>query len=251
MLLHGIDFSGAASGGAAKIRVVERDLRQPQSPVRSRGRMDRRGLVRHVLEARADGDAHAFRIDAPIGLPLETLRAFAVEPNWSAMAEWLASFQDPRLWRTAVRATTRQEPKRACDHAFRAPMAPMNLRVFKQTWTLIAEVLRPLAEAGVRVEPVHRGAAASAVVVCEGCPASVLRHAGLADHGYKGQGLPPRRMRERVVQWLEQSSMRIPQRLAQEAVDDAEGDLLDALLLLTEPRQWIPPAEAAVEGWIF
>ena len=32
---------------------------------------------------------------------------------------------------------------------------------------------------------------------------------------------------------------------------DAEGDLLDAILLVTDPIQWVPPSEARVEGWVY
>jgi len=155
VLLHGVDFSGADSGGLAKIRVVSRDLGALRAPVRLDGRFDRKALVRRILGMRQDGRQHLVRIDAPSGLPLDTLRTLEIEPTWNAMAAWLAAFASPRLWRSQVRAADRREPKRACDAAFRTPMAPMNLRVFKQTFTLIVEVLCPLAEAGVRVEPVN------------------------------------------------------------------------------------------------
>jgi hypothetical protein len=251
MILHGIDFSGASSGGAAKIRVVERDLLKRHEPIRSKGRMDRNSLMRHILECAKDGQPHLFRIDAPFGLALESLRQFDVEPTWSGMVTWMESFKDPRLWRTAIRKVSRQEPKRVCDQIFRTPMAPMNLRIFKQTWTLIAEVLKPLADAGIRIEPVHSGHAKNQVTVCEGCPASILKFSGMPDHGYKGAGIPPRQLRERLVRTLDQEHLRIPDRVGQEAIDDEEGDLLDAMILLTDPLQWIPPATATIEGWLY
>ncbi len=251
MILHGIDFSGASSGGAAKIRVVERDLLKRHEPIRSKGRMDRNSLVRHILECAKDGQQHMFRIDAPFGLALETLRQFDVSPTWSGMVTWMESFKDPRLWRTAIRKVSRQEPKRVCDQVFRTPMAPMNLRIFKQTWTLIAEVLKPLADSGIRIEPVHSGHAKNQVAVCEGCPASILKFFGMPDHGYKGAELPPRQLRERLVRMLDQEHVRISDRMGQEAIDDGEGDLLDAMILLTEPLQWVPPATAKIEGWIY
>ena len=167
-----------------------------------------------------------------------------------AMAAWLAGFGSPRLWRSESRQRDRREPKRVCDEAFRTPMAPMNLRVFKQTFTLIAELLRPLADAGVRIEPVQ--AATSNVTVCEGCPASVLRLKGWPDHGYKGQGEPPRRVRADLLQRLQKRErLELPRELASAAEADPEGDLLDAILLVTDPLQWVPPSEARVEGWIY
>jgi hypothetical protein len=250
VIIHGVDFSGADSGGAAKIRMVSRDLDAPRAAVRLDGRFDRGALVRRILAMREDGRRHLVRIDAPVGLPLDTLRGFDVTPSWSAMSEWLAGFGAPRLWRSEVRTRDRREPKRICDAAFRTPMAPMNLRVFKQTYTLIAEVLRPLVQAGVRVEPVH--AADSSVTVCEGCPASLLRLRGWPDHGYKGGGEPPRRVRADILKRL-QSRDRIvlAPEMARSAEEDPEGDLLDAILLVTDPLQWVPPIEAMAEGWIY
>lgn len=250
MILHGVDFSGADSGGAAKIRMVSRDLASPRSPVRLDGRFDRKGLVRRVLSLQSQGGAHLVRIDAPFGLPLETLRSFDVTPTWDAMAAWLVAFGSPRLWRGALRKSVRKEPRRTCDEQFRTPMAPMNLRVFKQTWTLIAEVLQPLAEAGVRIEPVHAGAS-SAVTVCEGCPASLLRLRGWPDHGYKGAGDPPRAVRSELLRLLQRAGVVVAPDMQDAAVSDEEGDLLDALLLTLEPLQWVPPSEARVEAWVY
>jgi hypothetical protein len=250
LLLHGVDFSGAESGGAAKIRMVTRDLAAPRSPLLSRGRMDRHLLLRSLQELAQDGRSHLVRIDAPFGLPLETLRRAGVEPSWSAMSAWLASFGSPRAWRSELRASDRREPRRVCDEAFRTPMAPMNLRVFKQTWTLIAEVLRPLAERGVRVEPVHAAADAS-LTVCEGCPASVLKLLGWPDHGYKGQGEPPRARRADLLARLAGQGLVMPAAMVNAAEQDPEGDLLDAIVLTLDPLQWVPPAEASVEGWIW
>ena len=108
MILHGVDFSGADSGGAAKIRMVSRDLAQPRAAVRLDGRFDRTSLVRRILSLRDDGRQHLVRIDAPFGLPLETLRRFDVPPAWPAMARWMSDFGSPRLWRGAVdRKSTR------------------------------------------------------------------------------------------------------------------------------------------------
>ena len=249
MILHGVDFSGADSGGAAKIRMVSRDLQSPGTPIRLEGRFDRKGLVRRILSLQQDGRQHMVRIDAPFGLPLETLRCFEVQPSWLAMADWLVAFGSPRLWRGAIRQTVRKEPRRLCDEQFRTPMAPMNLRVFKQTWTLIAEVLKPLVDAGVRIEPVH--AATGSVTVCEGCPASLLRMKGWPDHGYKGQGEPPRAVRADLMRLMHRERIVVTPDMEAAAIDDVEGDLLDALLLTLDPLQWVPPSEARVEAWIY
>lgn len=249
MILHGVDFSGADAGGAAKIRMVARDLDSPQTELRFEGRFDRNGLVRRILSLAEDGRRHMVRIDAPFGLPLATLKQFDVHLSWQDMAAWMLTFGSPRLWRAKVRQLDRREPKRICDEMFRAPMAPMNLRVFKQTFTLITEVLKPLADAGIRIHPVH--ACESPITVCEGCPSSLLRLRGWPHHGYKGQGEPPRQVRAELLRLLRRERLQITSALAASAEADTEGDLLDAIILTTDPLQWVPPAEALIEAWIY
>jgi hypothetical protein len=135
-------------------------------------------------------------------------------------------------------------------------MAPMNLRVFKQTFTVITEVLLPLAREGVAIDPVVGAAgAAPAVRVCEGCPSSVLRHHGWSFKGYKGGGEPPRRLREEFVRLLRKEGLEIASETAVEAIHDEEGDLLDALILtLPLIEGGVPPEfeqQARVEAWVY
>ena len=263
LILHGVDFSGADGGGAAKIRIAEREL-APRSPVSIRGRIDRNGLRKAILETAGDGREHLWRIDAPFGLPVECFSAARPEGfpaehelTWRAIAEWMSTFDSARAWRGAMRELSRREPKRACDREFRTPLAPMNLRVFKQTFTVITEILLPLADAGIAIEPVCMPAAASAprVRVCEGCPASILHRRGWPTKGYKGDGEPPRILREEIIRLLRKDGLEIPSQSAVEAIHDREGDLLDALILVTAPLGVPVPAElaatAAVEAWVY
>jgi hypothetical protein len=102
----------------------------------------------------------------------------------------------------------------------------------------------------VRVEPVH--VAGGSVTVCEGCPASVLRLKGWPDHGYKGEGEPPRRVRADILKRLQgRERLVLAPEMVRNAEEDPEGDLLDAILLVTDPLQWVPPIEARVEGWVY
>ncbi len=249
ILLHGVDFSGADSGGLAKIRVVTRDLGDLRKPVASMGRMDRRGLRRAILASRDDGREHLWRVDAPMGIPAEIAREFGVGPGWIEVARWMNGLGSPRLWRGEVRGLTRREPRRACDVEMSTPMSPLNLRVFKQTWTFVCEVLLPLAEAGVRVAPCVP--ADSRVTVTEGCPASVLHLHGWPRRGYKGGGDPPRRVRAEIARLLAGAGVVMPEPLAEEAIRDEEGDLLDALLLTDVPPATAVPAVALHEGWVY
>ena len=124
-----------------------------------------------------------------------------------------------------------------------------NLRIFKQTWSVIVRVLLPLLERDVRIEPV-RGPLDGAVVVAEGCPASTLRERGWPTRGYKGKGAPPRAVRGDLLKRLATSGVRLPEALVALALDDTEGDGVDALLLLLPPVQTVVPRSALVEAWV-
>ncbi len=254
MLLYGVDFSGASDGGRGKIRVVRRDLDRPGCVIDGATRCDRRELRERIAASR---EPSLWRIDAPFSLPLATLErhGFASERSeWIEVARWMQRFGSPRGLRTALRDLDRREPRRTCDRAAATPMAPMNLRVFKQTWTVMVEVLLPLAEAGLAVEPVHRATADSRTVICEGCPATVLRDLGRVPRGYKGRGPGPAAERGAIVDSLRQAArgaFEIPSVLVEEAIADEEGDLLDALLLVRDPWCGPPPAEARLEAWVY
>ena len=263
-IIHGVDFSGADGGGAAKIRIAEREL-SSRSAVAVRPRVDRNGLRKAILASQDDGRRHIWRIDAPFGLPLECFAEKRPEGlalstdgsfTWRAVAEWMNTYPNARAWRGAMRDMSRREPKRACDRALATPMAPMNLRVFKQTYTVITEILLPLAREGVAIDPVELPLGATpAVRVCEGCPASVLRHHGWPHKGYKGGGDPPRRLREEFVRLLRKEGLEIASETAVEAIHDEEGDLLDALILTLPLIEGTLTAEhekqARVEAWVF
>ncbi|MSQ90792.1 MAG: hypothetical protein EXS01_05280 [Phycisphaerales bacterium] len=245
MQFHGVDFSGADNGGMHKIRVASW-----KSPTEiSVERADRSALMRMILASAKSSEHHVWRVDAASGLPVSTLRAHSIDQSWLAAARWSAAIGSPRGWRTQLRLISREEPRRVADAEARTPMAPMNLRVFKATWTFICEVLLPLHEAGVSIAPM--APTASHATVCEGNSSSVLNRLGFPTRGYKGEGDPPKRVRALIARRLEESGIPISTNLMQQAIADSEGDVLDALILLTPLVHTVVPAEAAVEGWIF
>ena len=249
IIRHGVDFSGAASGGSG-IRIA---TRRPGEPVQEVQRVDRTGLRREIL-AGLEGDSdqkHLWLVDAPFGIPIATLKACGVEPDWRSSVEWLGSFPSPREWRRAVRRTSRKEPRRWADRASATPLASMNLRVFKQTWTVMVEVLAPLVEAGVRVEPMA-GPMDSKVVVVEACPASVLKRGGDAARGYKGPADSNRVRREEILdRAMGDWGLQVTGSVASRCIGDSGGDDLDAVLLTLDAWQGPPPAEAMIEGWVW
>ncbi|MDG2021511.1 MAG: DUF429 domain-containing protein [Phycisphaerales bacterium] len=249
-VIHGVDFSGADAGGEAGIRIASRPC-VAESVVDRIERLDRTGLRRRILASLDDGHDHLWLIDAPFGLPLATLEACGIPKDWSKTVEWMASFRTPRDWRRGVRGVTRKEPRRLADRAAATPLASMNLRIFKQTWTAMVELLRPLAEAGVRIEPLA-GPRDSRVVVAEGCPASILKRGGDSSRGYKGKDASNRDRRREILEVAHHRwGLRISETVAGRCIDGTAGDDLDAVILTLDPLVTVVPPEASVEGWVY
>ena len=137
------------------------------------------------------------------------------------------------------------------DRAASTPLASMNLRIFKQTWTAMVELLQPLAMAGVRIEPLA-GPKDSRVVVAEGCPASILKRGGDSSRGYKGKSDSNRDRRREILAIAHRRwGLRISEAVADRCIDGTAGDDLDAVLLTLDPLVTVYPPEALVEGWVF
>ena len=248
--IHGVDFSGSDAGGEAGIRVATRQG-GPEGVVDRIERIDRAGLRRRIIAGLETGDQHRWLIDAPFGIPLATLEACGIEATWEATVRWMASFDSPRDWRRGVRSMTRKEPRRVADRNSWTPLASMNLRIFKQTWTAMVELLVPLAAAGVRVEPLA-GPLGSNVVVAEGCPASLLKRAGDSARGYKGRTEGNRQRRNEILAIARSDwGLSVQEEAASQALAGQGGDDLDALLLTLDPLVTVIPSEATIEGRVY
>jgi hypothetical protein len=114
----------------------------------------------------------------------------------------------------------------------------------------MCEVLLPLAEEGIRIEPCIPGTSGD-VVVCEGCPASILHLKGWPKRGYKGAGDPPMKVRAEIIRLLSDSKVSIPPQIVSEAIQDEEGDMLDAIILTMPPVAAVVPEVSMVEGWVY
>lgn len=244
--VHGVDYSGAKGGGGPKIAMATRD---PSGRLSLRRGATRQDLLQAIRGEDSPGDRHLWRIDAPLSLPESVLEAHGIELDWLSMARWMANFPDAREWRRALRAVDRKERKRTCDRAARAPLAPMNLRVFKQTWTAVCEVLLPLAEEGMHIAPVFCSDSPS--IITEACPASVLHRIGESARGYKGTDPAQALRRRELCDVLRGHGLELTDSMCTQAERDGQGDVLDALLLLLPPVHEVVPREAMVEGWIW
>ncbi len=247
LILHGVDLGGIGSGGQHTIRIATRHGRS--SPVQLE-RTDLHGLLARIRAGVADGRPHLWRVGAASGLA-RPLIAEAGVSGWRGCAEWMAGFVGARDWRSGLRTLTREEPRRRCDHDLHTAAPPTNLRVFKQTWAFVAEVLLPLANEGVRVEPMACGAPSASTTICEASVAADLHRRYWPHKGYTGTGDRPRDLREDLLARAVRAGLVVPERIGEQAIADESGELLDALMLALDPVSTVVPAEARDEGWAY
>ena len=261
----GVDFSGAADAGrriwiakgAIDGETVRIETCVPASSLPGGGVGRERAIAALVERLAAETDA-IVGLDFPFGLPAAFVRA----ASWERFVDGFPRrFADPEaVYRLGVTKPGRSEPKRQTDAAAHTPFSPLNLRVYRQTWSGIAELLRPLLRGGrARVLPMQAPAAGVPLLV-EICPASMLWAEGL-DLPYKGRTSSHRIARRAILDALiARGALAEPApEIARAAIDRIEGDALDALIAavgahraLYDPRLVEPPEGAeAIEGRVF
>ena len=167
--------------------------------------------------------------DFPFSLPLEVMGFEGWETFVSSFAR---RFPTPETLRAACRSQEGHERRRQTDRETRAPFAPGNLRLYRQTYYGIRDVLSPLVQAGaVSVLPFQRPGTGRPWLI-EICPAVTLRRLSLYGRSYKGPGERQRLERWRLLDRLANLGMQLPAWVRQPALEDDGGDALDSLVAL-------------------
>ncbi len=186
--VYGVDFSGGKNAGkkiwlaqAVPYRrgiVVEACAPATEFLDCSTDRDDVLPALRQFI---ASAESAAFGCDFPFSLPRELIAA----ESW---ADFVAGFPDrfpsegefrETCSDTAYRDWGRKELRRQTDIEAKAPFCAYNLRIFRQTYYGISELLRPLvADNLVNIPPLHFSED-DAPWVMEVCPASTLKASGL------------------------------------------------------------------------
>jgi len=176
------------------------------------------------------------------------------------------AFPDSYPSADALRAACRQavggrELKRITDRASHAPFSPYNIRLYRQTYYGIRDLLHPLVrDRAVSVLPMQEPQPDKPWLL-EICPASTLKKRGLYQSSYKGRGEQKREARVRIVEALErQEDVLVPRDTRTGLIEDSGGDALDsvvAALAVSEALRHpdFPTVEHhrayAVEGYIY
>ncbi len=234
--IFGIDFSGAEKAGDAiwiaegrldGVRARIEDCR-PASQLPGSG--CERGRCLPALVAFIAGQrAAVFGCDFPFSLPAGMIE----ETNWRAFALTLADrFPTAESFLADCRSRGGgREIRRACDRESRVPFAAYNLRIYRQTYHGIRDVLAPLLrDDGAVVLPMDAPRTGLPWLI-ETCPASTLKHAGLYP-SYKGKSSAARAARRGIVDGLVRRGWLAPLSpgLRRLALDNTGGDALDSMI---------------------
>lgn len=235
--IHGVDFSGAAdagrkiwvaSGAAEEDTLVIRHCRRGDTlPGSGRDRDRCLAALRTFVQRERAG---VFGFDFPFGLP----RTLVKQASWEDFVlTFPGRYPGPEAFRHACReATAGSELKRTTDVEARTPFSPYNIRLFRQTYYGIRDVLHPLVRDRLAcVLPMQRVSPRKPWIL-EICPASTLKREELYLQGYKRHTDEAYAARERILDAVESTGLlTIPSRTLRSAVlDDGNGDALDSII---------------------
>lgn len=236
--VFGIDFSGAADAGkniwiAAGadedgVLHIHKCFRAEALPNSGRERDRCLAALRELVAAEKTA---AFGFDFPFGLPQELVPE---ADDWETFAlAFPARYLDAEaLRRECRRAAGGRELRRRTDSESKTPFSPYNLRLHRQTYYGIRDLLHPLVRDGlVSVLPMQHPAPDRPWVL-EICPASTVKREGLPT-SYKGKADGSKRAaREIVLRTLEGTGGLFIDSTTVRALvlDDPGGDALDSVI---------------------
>jgi hypothetical protein len=235
--IYGVDFSGAKDAGLGiwvargvnteETLVIEECQRGDTLQGSAK---DRETCLKALVSIIKEHPGAAFGFDFPFGLPA----GLVAQETWKS---FILAF--PRLYKSpdhfresCFTRAGKREMKRMTEGKTGTPFASYNLRVYKQMYFGINEILFPLVvEDFIRVLPMQKPSAGKAWVM-EVCPASVLKSLGLYNFHYKGKEKKHRLGRERILKSVEDiTPLRLEQSgLEKRVLENHGGDALDSVI---------------------
>lgn len=248
---YGVDFSGAVDAGRKiwiaaitaendRLRVI--DCRQAlELPGGAVGREGAIAALRHFITRQSDTDESGtrFGLDFPFSLHRSLIRHPTWEPFARQFADDFPTAQALYEAGQAARIALGSPLQRRTDVEARTPFPPHNLRLFRQTYYGIRDLLAPLiADDAARVLPMQPAAAGKPSLI-EICPAVTLKRLGLYV-SYKGKTPAHAANRERLVTAFETLGLVISPPVRTLLLSDPEGDALDSVIAAFATAR-IPP----------
>jgi len=255
--VYGVDFSGAKDAGK-KIWIASGVIEKNTLRIEECHRADalpgsgksRDQCLVALRDFIAKEDACAFGLDFPFGLPQALVKQ---KERWE---DFVLSFPDdyssPEEFRGLCReASGGRELKRITDQKSKTPFSPYNLRLYRQTYYGIRDVLYPLVRDQLACVLPMQHALPDRPWIMEICPASTLKLRWKDTYfPYKGRTDEHRAARASILERLEAiGALSIPaQAVRLKILEDRGGDALDSVIAtLATSRALRDPALLAVQ----
>ncbi len=234
--IYGVDFSGAQDAGR-KIWIASGVTDGDTLRIDECQRADRYfGCGKSLgpcLAALGDfigkEEAGVFGLDFPFGLPRELVK----QKNWE---DFVLSFPGDYANSEEFRHLCREagggrELKRVTDRKYKTPFSPYNLRLYRQTYYGIRDVLHPLVQGRLACVLPMQDALSNRTWVLEICPASTLKQEGLY-LPYKGRTVQHRTARTHILEAFECTrAVTVPKAATRSAIlGNRGGDALDSVV---------------------
>ena len=212
--------------------------------------------LRHFISTQ---EACAVGLDFPFGLPSALVEANSWEQFVLSFGDRYSSAEQ---FKETCRAAARgRELRRVTDQESQTPLSPYNLRLYRQTYFGIRDVLAPLVRDRLACILPMQSAAPGRPWIFEVCPASTLKAVDLY-LPYKGRGRERDVARARVLQRIEEiGALLVPaSTLRSTILGDRQGDALDSVIaasatfsaLRNLARSSVRRTEAyALEGYVY
>lgn len=262
--IHGIDFSGAADAGR-RIWIASGAIESGRLHIDACRRADtlpgsshERDVCLAALRSFIAGEkACAVGLDFPFGLPASLMDA-------SSWDDFIHSFPNrypgPQEFRAhCMRTAGGAERKRATDSESRAPFSPYNLRLYRQTYHGIRDVLYPLVrDRQACVLPMQRAQSGKPWLL-EICPASTLKQLNLY-RPYKGSTRAHHLARRYILSTIgARRDVSISRATQPMLLSDSNGDALDSVIAayvasrtVRDPERLTPQDRLhTLEGYIY
>jgi hypothetical protein len=235
--IYGIDFSGArdagekiwiARGVSDNERLIIRECFRARDLPNSGKRLE--ACLPAVVDLIRAARNAAFGIDFPFGLHGSLVK----EHTWDEFVLAFPShFTDPDDFKRKCFANAgNRELRRRTDDEAHTPFSSYNLRLYKQTYYGISEVLLPIVQdKSAWVLPFHNPIDGEPSIL-EICPASTLKALSLNGTPYKGRDDTRRNNRRKILSAIEQTCpIKIEQaEIRRWIIEDKGGDALDSVI---------------------
>lgn len=238
--IYGVDFSGSKTA-CRKIWISEGIVNDdgtlyisacyPVSELAADGAKDRDSCLLRLRSLIAKSRKAIFGMDFPFSLPQKLLSSPGTSPDWrSLILDFAERYSSPEQFREEMKSLAPdRELKRLTDAEVKAPFCVYNLRLYRQTYYGIRNVLRPLVVEDLACVLPMQEPASDKPWLIEICPASTLKKEGLYIP-YKGSSSRESESRKYILEEMLDRGIQIFPEVSDHILKNNDGDALDSLI---------------------